>query len=125
MKSGLATAPQVVLVVEDEPLIRLGLASTLEDEGYQVLEASNASEAVRALERHPEIEFVITDVNMPGAMDGVELARSVRARDPAVHLIIVSGARNVSGDDLPDRAVFLSKPYQDLTLLRTMARMSM
>ena len=62
---------------------------------------------------------------MPGAMDGVELARSVRARDPAVHLIIVSGARNVSGDDLPDRAVFLSKPYQDLTLLRTMARMSM
>lgn len=66
MKSGLATAPQVVLVVEDEPLIRLGLASTLEEEGYQVLEASNASEAVGALECHPEIEFVITDVNMPG-----------------------------------------------------------
>lgn len=117
-------APQLVLVVEDEPLIRLGLVSTLEDEGYEVIEASSASEAVEVLERRAKIGFVITDVNMPGSMDGIELAQTVRARDPSVHLIIVSGARSLSGDDLPERAVFLAKPYQDLTLLRTMARMS-
>lgn len=117
-------APQVVLVVDDEPLIRLGLVTTLEDEGYRVLEAANASEAMRTLDGHPGISFVITDVNMPGSMDGVELAQSARERNPSLHLIIVSGARNVSDGDLPDRAVFLSKPYQEATLLRTMVRMS-
>ena len=71
-----------ILVVDDEPLIRLGLVSMVEEAGFAVLEAANADEAIRVIERTSDVALVITDVDMPGSMDGVRLAHFVRERWP-------------------------------------------
>lgn len=109
-----------ILVVEDEPLIRLGLASVIEEAGYEVLEAANASEAIRVLEANSDVSLVLTDVDMPGGMDGVRLAHYVRDRWPPVQLIVISGKAGVSVAQLPNGARFLSKPYQEPVLLGAM-----
>jgi CheY-like chemotaxis protein len=102
-------------------LIRLGLTSVIEEAGYEVLEAANASEAIRALEAAGgDIALVLTDVDMPGGMDGVRLAHYVRDRWPPVHLIVISGKVGVSLAQLPIGARFLSKPYQEPVLLGAM-----
>jgi CheY-like chemotaxis protein len=76
---------RAVLVVEDESLVRLDLATKLVDAGYLIFEASSAAEAIGILERHPEIRVVFTDIQMPGDMDGLALARYVRALAPDHH----------------------------------------
>jgi CheY-like chemotaxis protein len=106
-----------ILVVEDEPLIRLGLASAIEDAGYEVSEAANAGEAIRRLEAEPDILLILTDVDMPGGMDGIALAHYVRDRWPPVHLIVISGKVGVKPGTLPAGARFVSKPYQEPALL--------
>ena len=105
-----------VLVVEDEHLIRMDTASSLEDEGFIVHEASNAAEAIRCLELHSEIRLVFTDVNMPGTMDGVALAHYVRGRWPPVKLIVTSGYAKVQESDLPPGSLFVAKPYHVETI---------
>jgi CheY-like chemotaxis protein len=67
----------VVLVVEDELLLRLNAAQMMEDAGYEVIEASNADEAIQILESRTDIRIVFTDINMPGSMDGIKLANAV------------------------------------------------
>src|SRR5690242_12786925 len=112
-----------VLVVEDEPLIRLGLASAVEEAGYDVAEAANAGEAIGVLENDRTIRLVVTDVDMPGGMDGIRLAHYVRDRWPPVQLIVISGKVGVMPGELPAGAQFVSKPYQEhqlLGLVRTM-----
>lgn len=113
----------VVLVVEDEPLIRLAAADMVEDAGYTAIEAANADEAIAMLERHPEIRAVFTDVEMPGSIDGMKLANFIRDRWPPVEIIITSG--NVSRDDvvLPSRGIFLPKPYRPQELAHHLGRM--
>lgn len=106
-----------VLVVEDEPLIRLGLASAIEEAGYDVAEAANAGEAIRVLERDRAIRLVLTDVDMPGGMDGIRLAHYVRDRWPPVQLIVISGKVGVKPGELPPGARYLGKPYQEPQLL--------
>jgi two-component system, response regulator PdtaR len=105
-----------VLVVEDEHLIRMDTASSLEDEGFIVHEAANAAEAIRCLELHSEIRLVFTDVNMPGTMDGVALAHYVRGRWPPVKLIVTSGYAKVQESDLPPGSLFVAKPYHVETI---------
>lgn len=102
-----------ILVVDDEPLIRLGLVSLLEDWGHQALSASDAATAIAALEANELIELVITDVDMPGTMDGIALARYVAGRWPPIRLIVVSGKVGPADFDLPEGARFFSKPYRD------------
>ena len=97
-----------VLVVEDEQLIRMDTAVSLEATGFIVHEAANAADAIRCLELHPEIRLVFTDVNMPGSMDGLALARYVRGRWPPVKLIVTSGYVKVHPAICP-RARFSSK----------------
>ena len=116
--------PEFVLVVEDEALIRLGVAMELEDAGYQVLEAGSADQAIGLLERHRQIRFVITDIHMPGSMDGLRLAHYVRDRWPPIHLIVVSGGMKPSGTSLPARARFLTKPYEARLLIETMRELT-
>lgn len=106
-----------ILVVEDEPLIRLGLASVIEEAGYEVAEAFNADEAIRRLEGDREIGLVLTDVDMPGGMDGIRLAHYVRDRWPPIRLIVISGKVGVRNDQLPAGARFISKPYPELQLI--------
>jgi two-component system, response regulator PdtaR len=100
-----------VLVVEDEPLIRMDTASFLEAAGLTVYEASNAAEAIRFLELHDEIRLIFTDINMPGSMDGLTLAHYVRGRWPPVKIIVTSGYKKMKSNDLPVGALFIEKPY--------------
>lgn len=106
-----------VLVVEDEPLIRMGLAGTLEDMGYRVKEARNADEAWTILESDGGARLVITDVDMPGSMDGLTLARRIRATWPNLPVLIMSGKIGVNARDLPTLAQFVSKPCEEMRLV--------
>jgi CheY-like chemotaxis protein len=103
----------VVLVVDDEPLIRMNAADMLVDAGFDVLEAENAVDALAILADHPEIQVLFTDVNMPGDMDGLDLARRVHQLRPEVHLIVTSGKVTPSAESIPSNSDFLGKPYRE------------
>ncbi|MGK9054095.1 response regulator [Xaviernesmea oryzae] len=107
----------VVLIVEDEPLIRFTTLDALEEVGHVVLEAANADEAMVLFRNRPDIDIVFTDVNMAGSMDGIQLARRIRAIRPSVGIIITSGVVNLDPMLLPANTVFLPKPYQHEKLL--------
>lgn len=99
-----------VLVVDDEPLVRLFAAEMLEDAGWTAIEAADSAEALALLSTHPHVDVLFTDINMPG-MDGLELARRVHNMNPAIELVITSGKRALSDIELPDEGTFLAKPY--------------
>ena len=106
-----ASANPVCLVVEDEPFLRMDAADMARDAGYDVVEAENADEAIGILESRNDIQVIFTDINMPGSMDGLKLAAAVRNRWPPIEIIVTSGVHKLSAADLPERGVFLSKPY--------------
>jgi CheY-like chemotaxis protein len=101
---------ETVLVVEDEFLIRLCAVQTLEDAGYTTLEAANADEAMTILEQRGDIDAVFTDINMPGSVDGLEMARTIRRRWPPIALIVTSGKLRPRPSEMPSGR-FLPKPY--------------
>ena len=101
----------VVLVVEDEWLLRLLAIELVEDAGFVGLQAANADEAIVILEQREDIALILTDVDMPGTMDGLRLAHAVRRRWPPIKIIIVSGKTHLSDADLPSDTRFFSKPY--------------
>lgn len=101
----------LVLIVDDEPLIRMDLGDMVRDAGYAVLEASAADEAVRLLETHATIRILVTDIEMPGSMNGLRLAAAVRERWPPVVIIVTSGRIQPATAELPADTVFLAKPY--------------
>jgi CheY-like chemotaxis protein len=100
-----------VLIVEDEPLIRMGAVYLIEDAGFAVYEAASADAAIALLELHKEIRLIFTDVDMPGSMDGLKLAHYFRGRWPPVKIIVTSGHVKVAEESLPAGALFLPKPY--------------
>jgi CheY-like chemotaxis protein len=102
-----------VLVVEDEFFSRLHAIHLVESAGYRAIEASNADEAIAILEARKDICIVFTDIDMPGSMDGLKLARAIRDRWPPIELILTSGHFDVPEIDIPDGRVFFSKPYRD------------
>lgn len=101
----------VVLVVEDEFLIRLDTLDRLEAAGFATIEAANADEAIHILESRDDIRIVVTDIDMPGSMDGLMLAHAVREKWPPVKLVLVSGKRTLGRDELPEGALYYAKPY--------------
>jgi len=101
-----------VLVVEDEPLLRMDALDFIEQAGFTAFEARGADEAIRMLELHREIRIVFTDINIPGSMDGLKLAHYVRRRWPPVQLMVTSGRMEPSAEDMPAGSVFLGKPYR-------------
>ena len=101
-----------VLVVEDEPLVLMSTADFLQDEGFTVLEAATADEAIVLLENNPQMSILFTDVDMPGTMAGLKLSAAVRNRWPPVRIVVTSGHRIVDITELPDGGVFFSKPYR-------------
>lgn len=106
----------LVLVVEDEPLIRLSAIQMVEDAGYAAVEAHDALEAVRILDSRPDIRIVFTDIDMPGAMNGLLLAAAIRDRWPPIEIILTSGALVPAAALMPDRGLFLPKPYTQTQL---------
>jgi two-component system, response regulator PdtaR len=102
----------VVLVVEDEPLVRMTAADELEEYGFHVLEAANADEALTLMEGHAvDVQVLFTDLNMPGSMDGIALAEEVHRRWPHIHLLISSGREELQPDEIPNHGHFVAKPY--------------
>jgi len=102
----------VVLVVEDESLVRATAVEMAKNAGFEAIAASDADEAIRILESRSDIRAVFTDVQMPGSMDGLRLVQVVRSRWPPIALIVTSGHTDVKLSDLPTGARFLPKPYQ-------------
>ena len=101
----------VVLVVEDEALIRISAAHLVEDAGFAALEASNADEATDILESRQDIVAVFTDIEMAGSMDGLGLAHAVRRRWPPIHLLMTSARALPKDCKLPENGRFIPKPY--------------
>ncbi len=101
----------VVLIVEDEFLLRLDAVDIITDAGFEVVEAANADQAIEILEARCDITVVFTDIQMPGSMDGLKLARAVRGRWPPIKIVATSGHVGVLETDLPDGGRFLPKPY--------------
>jgi DNA-binding NtrC family response regulator len=99
-----------IMIVEDETLIRFALADTLIDQGQTVIECANVLEAVGALGRHDDIDAVVTDVDMPGGLTGIDLARLLERTRPSVPVWITSG-RSVDLSSLANAISFLEKPY--------------
>ncbi len=108
----------VVLLAEDEALVRMYNADVLDEAGFRVVEAGNAEEAIALFEARPDIRIVVTDVEMPGSKNGFDLARHVTDKRPLVGVLIVSGRVRPAEDELPDGSRFLAKPYSPDELLR-------
>jgi CheY-like chemotaxis protein len=119
-----ATKRPVILIVEDEFLLRMHAADMIGDAGFDVVEAGNADEAIAILEARPDIHVVFTDIQMPGAMDGLKLARFVRGRWPPIKIVATSGFVRVGKDDLPEGSVFLSKPYRPEHIVATLRELT-
>ncbi len=117
MQAKLAKPRCVVLIVEDEPLVRLTGADLLVEGGFEVLEAGNAGEALRILEATPEVRVVFSDVEMPGSLDGLGLARCICQRWPDIGIILTSGNR-IRAETIPCEGRFLPKPYDGKALVR-------
>src|SRR5258708_8345733 len=108
------TKRPVVLIVEDEFLLRMNAVDMIEAAGFEVVEAANADEAIEILESRRDIGVVFTDIQMPGSMDGLKLARAVRGRWPPDQIIATSGHVHVSETELPEGGRVLAKPYNPM-----------
>jgi CheY-like chemotaxis protein len=112
-------ARPLILVVEDEALVRMTLVDVLEDAGFKVIEAVHADEALRVLKAVSDIQALVTDVEMPrGSINGFELARRVRTERQEIGVLIASGRAAPKVGDLPDGALFIGKPVHPETLVR-------
>jgi two-component system, response regulator PdtaR len=109
--------PPVILVVEDEVLIRMMLAEEFRGAGYAVLEAANADEALAVMAASPDIALLFTDVRMPGSMDGLALVQWVRANRPDVK-VVVSSADSAHLLAPPTWDASMRKPFDIAALLR-------
>jgi CheY-like chemotaxis protein len=114
--------PPEVLVVEDDPSILFVLREALEAEGYQVLEADNAPAALAALADHPAIALLITDILMPGVIDGQDLMRHVRRSLPDMPVIVLSGSEIAASEEILENARVLIKPFDPDELVALVER---
>jgi CheY-like chemotaxis protein len=111
MSTSNESRPPAILIVEDDVLLLLNSVDIVEDAGYIAIEANNADEAIAILESRQDIALLITDVQMPGSMDGLTLAHAVRDRWPPIKIMVVSGQVDLAEHELPANSRFLSKPF--------------
>ena len=114
----------VVLVVEDDFLIRIGAVEMLEAGGFDVVEAANADQAIAILEVRLDITAVFTDIQMPGSMDGLKLAAAISGRWPPIKIVATSGLVDVRKTDLPEGGRFLPKPYSSAEIVGTLRELT-
>jgi CheY-like chemotaxis protein len=106
-----ACSRPVVLVVEDEVLLRWTAVAIIEEAGFDVVEAGTGIEAISILEKRSDIRTVFTDIEMPGSINGIQLAHLISTRWPSIGIMATSGQFRLRADDLPAGARFLHKPY--------------
>ena len=116
------TEPLVrILVIDDEPIIRLDARKILEDAGYVVTEAASAEAAMPLLSDGGTVEAILTDIDMPGTLDGLQLARIVDGLMPEIAIVIMTGHELPRREDLPLKATFVPKPFSPSVLLQRVA----
>jgi CheY-like chemotaxis protein len=112
-----ACSRPVVLIVEDEILLRWTAAAVIEEAGFDALEAESAVEAISILESRGDIWVVFTDVQIPGPIDGLQLTHLISTRWPPIKIIATSGRLRLREDDLPMGGRYLHKPYDGSDLI--------
>jgi two-component system, response regulator PdtaR len=105
----------VVLLVEDDPLLRFFVSDLLDDAGFEAIETGRADEALMWLEVRDDVRVIVTDIHMPGPLNGLELAHLVHRRWPGILVLVVSGVAKPNGAELPEGGRFVAKPYEDST----------
>jgi len=116
--SGMYSHPRpVVLLVEDDPLLRFFASDLLEDGGFEVIETGGADEALMWLGVRDDVRVILTDIHMPGSLNGLDLAHLVHRRWPGILVLVVSGVARPSAAELPEGGRFVAKPYEDSTIL--------
>jgi len=118
-----SVVPAVVLVVEDEMLLRMRAVDMVEDAGFTSIEAVDADEAVAILESRSDVALVFTDIQMPGSMDGLKLAHVVHNRWPPIRIILVSGQLKPANIDIPAGSRFFCKPLEADVMMAQMRSM--
>jgi CheY-like chemotaxis protein len=118
-----SAVPAVVLVVEDEMLLRMRAVDMVEDAGFTPVEAVDADEAVAILEARSDIALLFTDIQMPGSMDGLKLAHAVHKRWPPIKIILVSGQLKLANLDIPVDSCFFGKPLEAEAVIAQMRSM--
>ena len=119
----MTSEPRRVLVVEDEFLIRLDVVERLAAEGHTLFEAADVEEAIVILQDTP-IDVLFTDVDMPGTLDGVDLAARVDREWPHVAIVVTSGKGVIPLSDLPQGSRFYPKPYAYITIEEAIREMT-
>ena len=115
--------PHVVLVVEDEMMLRMRVVDMVEDAGFLPVEAVDADEAMAILQSRSDIVLMLTDVQMPGSMNGLQLAHAVHERWPPIKIILASGQLKLSGNEIPADSRFFGKPLQSGEIIAEMREM--
>ena len=115
--------PHVVLVVEDEMVLRMRAVDMVQDAGYISVEAVDADEALAILQSRSDIALLFTDVQMPGSMNGLQLAHAVHERWPPIKIILASGQLKLSGSDIPQDSRFFGKPLRSDEIIAQMREM--
>jgi DNA-binding NtrC family response regulator len=115
---GRSATQRTILIVEDEVFIRMSAVAALEDAGFVVLEAKDSLEALDILSRHVETSVLMTDVRMPGLMDGLALIAQVQIDHPAIRSIVVSGNASAEQARKAGAFGFVAKPYLAKTIVQ-------
>ena len=123
MPIGRSAALRAVLVVEDEMLLRMRAVNMVEDAGFTAVEAINADDAIAVLESRSDIELLFTDIQMPGSMNGLQLAHTVHGRWPPIKIILASGQLKLSRSDIPPDSRFFGKPFSSDVMIAEMRDM--
>ena len=123
MAPGSLPLPHVVLVVEDEMMLRMRAVDMVQDAGYISVEAVDADEALAILQSRSDIALLFTDVQMPGSMNGLQLAHAVHERWPPIKIILASGQLKLSGSDIPQDSRFFGKPLRSDEIIAQMREM--
>jgi CheY-like chemotaxis protein len=111
----------LVLIVEDEALVRMLLVDVFEDEGFEILEAADGEQAITFLRSRQDIRGVLTDVQMPGPVNGFEVARIAKTECPGCLIVIASGRQWPRIGDVPDGAEFVQKPFSPAVIVQRFA----
>jgi CheY-like chemotaxis protein len=118
-----AKIPPIVLIVEDDMILRMRSVDIVEDAGYTPVEAMDADEALGILQSRSDIALLFTDIQMPGSMDGLQLAHAVYERWPQLKIILVSGQLKLSSAEIPRDSRFFGKPLVSAQMITEMQDM--